>query len=100
MPAERLRETCRGRQESHFKTLQTCQDCATACRAASCIVARNGPFSDLICTACADTCKRCGDACEKLQDDSMMEHYEDECRKCEKSCRDMLKHATTPAIAP
>src|SRR5581483_8830580 len=46
-----------GKRE-HLTTLQTCQDCATACSAASCVTARTGPFSDLMCTACAEACKR------------------------------------------
>ncbi len=79
-------------KKEHLTTLQTCADCATACKAASCIVARKGPFSDIICTACADACKRCGDACEKFKDDPMMKQCADECRKCEKACREMLTH--------
>lgn len=79
-------------KKEHLKTLQTCQDCATVCSAASCVVARKGPFSDLICTACADACKRCGDACEPHAADPMMKRCADECRRCEKACRDMLRH--------
>lgn len=79
-------------KKEHLKTLGTCQDCATACKAASCVVARQGPFSSLMCTACADACKMCGDECEKMKDDPMMKECADECRKCEKACRDMLKH--------
>ena len=41
-------------KKEHLTTMRTCQDCATHCSAAACIVARMGPFSDLICTACAD----------------------------------------------
>jgi hypothetical protein len=79
-------------KKEHLKTLKTCQDCASVCSAASCVVARTGPFSDLICTACADSCKRCGDECAKSGEDRMMKQCADECRKCEKACRDMLKH--------
>jgi len=78
-------------KKDHLTTLQTCQDCATTCSAASCITARSGPFADLICTACAEACKRCGDACEKHKDDAKMKACADECRKCEKACRDMIK---------
>ena len=81
-----------GRKE-HQETLRTCQDCATVCRAAGSVTARVGPFSDAICTACAEACKRCGDACEKHASDPMMKKCAEECRKCEKACRDMLKHA-------
>lgn len=80
-------------KKDHLTTLQTCQDCATACSAASCITARSGPFADLICTACAEACKRCGEACDKHKDDPKMKACADECRKCEKACRDMLTHA-------
>jgi hypothetical protein len=80
-------------QKHHMVTLKTCQDCAAVCSAASCIVAKGGPFSDLICTACADACKRCGDACEQHgKGDPTMKQCADECRKCEKACRDMLTH--------
>jgi peroxiredoxin len=79
-------------KKEHLKILQTCQDCATHCSAAAGIVARKGPFSDLICKACADACKRCGDQCEKFKDDPVVKKCADECRKCEKACRDMLKH--------
>ena len=80
----------------HLATLKTCQDCAAVCRAASSVVAKQGPFSDILCTACADACKRCGDACEKHGgDDAVMKGCMDECRKCEKVCREMLKHVAT-----
>lgn len=77
----------------HLATLKTCGDCAAVCQAASCVVAKKGPFSDILCTACADACTRCGDACEKHGgDDATMKACAAECRKCEKACRDMLKH--------
>ena len=80
-------------QKHHLETLKTCQDCAAICQAASSVVAKQGPFSDLICTACAEACKRCGDACEKHGGgDATMKACADECRKCEKVCREMLKH--------
>jgi len=79
-------------KKDHLTTLKTCQDCATTCRAAGAIVARKGPFSDLICKACAEVCKKCGDACLKFKSDKMMKECGDECRKCEKACRTMLKH--------
>ena len=76
----------------HAETMKTCQDCAAVCSAAGCIVAKQGPFTDIICTACADACKRCGDACEKhAGHDEVMKKCMEECRKCEKACRDMLK---------
>ena len=79
-------------KKEHLRTLQTCQDCAAFCGTAACITAKAGPFSDLICSSCADACKRCGDECDKFKSDPTMKKCAEECRKCEKACRDMLKH--------
>jgi len=88
-------------EKHHLTTLKTCQDCAAVCRTASCIVGKQGPFSDAICTACADCCKRCGDACEKHGGgDAMMKACAEECRKCEKTCQEMLKHVGHGKPAP
>ncbi|MDY3553813.1 four-helix bundle copper-binding protein [Gemmata sp. JC717] len=80
-------------KKEHLETVRTCIDCATICQSASAIVIKSGPFSDLICTACAEACKRCGDACEKhAEHDAIMKQCAAECRKCEKACRVMMKH--------
>ena len=79
-------------KKEHKTTLQTCQDCSSVCTAAACITAKAGPFSDVICQACAEACKRCGDACGRFKDDEHMKKCADECRTCEKACRDMLEH--------
>jgi hypothetical protein len=55
------------------------------------IVARGGPFSTIICSACAETCSECGKACEKLPDDKHMKACAEECRKCERACKAMVK---------
>ncbi len=83
--------------KEHLVTARTCIDCATICTSASAIVINSGPFTDLICTACADACKRCGDACEKHgAHDAIMKKCMEECRACEKACRMMLKHTIKP----
>ncbi len=79
-------------KKEHLKTLRTCQDCASFCATASQIVARGGPFADLICTSCAEACVRCGKACEEHRSDMMMRQCAEECRRCEQACREMLKH--------
>ncbi len=78
--------------KEHRHTLASCQDCATHCGAAACIVARRGPYSDTICTACAEACARCAKACERFSEDEHMKQCAGECRRCEKACREMLDH--------
>lgn len=79
-------------KKDHKVTLATCRDCASVCAAASQIVARGGPFSVTICTACAEACAKCAKECEKFPDNKHMKMCAEECRKCEKSCTDMIKH--------
>ena len=78
-------------KKEHQLTLQLCQDCAAVCSAAGRILAKDGPMSQLICTACADACKRCGDECAKHAHDPIMKQCAEECKKCEKACREMIK---------
>jgi hypothetical protein len=87
-------------KKEHLLTLRTCQDCATICSAAADVMARNGPFSDVMCVACAEACKRCGDACEKLGTDPIMKQCADECRKCEEACRKMVKATVKKGETP
>jgi hypothetical protein len=79
-------------KKDHLRTLHTCSDCANFCAAAAQIVARQGPMSGIICEACAKACNLCGAACEKFPDDEHMKLCALECRKCEKACKEMLKH--------
>lgn len=79
-------------KKEHITTLGTCQDCATFCSAAAQILARGGPFSNLICASCADACAACAKECDKFPNDKHMKECGDECRKCEKACREMAKH--------
>lgn len=79
--------------KEHAETMRTCQDCASICKAAGAVTARVGPYSDVICTACAEACKRCGEACSKhAAHDAIMKKCQEECVACEKACREMLKH--------
>lgn len=82
-------------KKEHMATLMTCQDCSTFCVAASQITARGGPFAKLICTSCADACAACGAECEKFPNDAHMKACAEECRRCEKACRAMGKHASS-----
>ena len=79
-------------EKDHLETLQSCQNCAAICAAAAQIVSRGGPYTDLICVACAEACLRCAKLCEKFPDDEHMKRCAEECRKCEKECREMLKY--------
>lgn len=86
-------------KKEHLHTLQTCQDCSSYCIAAATIVARRGPFSDIICKSCEEACARCAKACEKHPDDPHMKQCAEACRKCEKACREMVRHiADAPKV--
>jgi len=65
------------------------------CVAAGRILARRGPFSLLICDACAEACARCGANCEQHASDPVMAACARACRDCEKACRDMLKYRSS-----
>ncbi len=78
----------------HVKTLQLCNDCAALCAASAQIVARHGPLTNVVCTACADACNQCAAACETMKDDAHMKHCAEQCRSCEKACRTMTGQAT------
>ena len=82
-------------KKDHITTLLHCQDCATVCAAASQIVARGGPMASVICQACADCCSACAKECDKFTDDAHMKKCAQECMKCEKACREMLKHVVS-----
>lgn len=86
-------------KKEHMATLETCRDCATVCSAAASIVARKGPFAEMICTSCAEACKQCALECEKHKDDPMMKRCAEQCRACESACKEMLQRtvAKTPA---
>jgi hypothetical protein len=87
-------------KKEHFATLQTCQDCSTFCSAAAAIAARQGPFADLICKACADACVRCAKECDKhAEHDAQMKQCAEACRKCEQACRAMLTHVSAARTA-
>jgi hypothetical protein len=79
-------------KKQHLTTLQTCQDCADACAAAARVVSRHGPFSHMICEACAETCDKCAEECEKFKSDEHMSRCAEECRKCLKACKEMIAH--------
>ena len=52
------------------------------------ILSRRGPFSFLICDACAQACARCGANCEEhASHDPVMAACAKACRDCEKACK-------------
>ena len=87
-------------EKEHLRTLQTCQDCAGICSTAAQIVARHGPFTDLISRSCAEACARCRKACEQHASDKIMKLCAEECRRCEQACREVLQHTGYGAERP
>ena len=83
-------------KSQHLQTLQTCADCAEICAVTASIVARDGPFTQIMLQACADACARCAEACEKFPDDAHMKRCAEECRRCEQACKDAMKQGRSP----
>ncbi len=80
-------------ERHHLATLMACRDCADLCSAAAHIVARHGAFAALVCQSCGEACLRCAKECEQHgKDDPVMTRCAQECRVCEKACREMLAH--------
>ena len=66
------------------------RDCAEACAAAIRVMARGGPLTAELCSACADACDACAAECEKHA--AHHEHCRicaEACRKCAEECRRM-----------
>jgi hypothetical protein len=82
-------------KKEYLTTLTNCQDCATVCTAAAQIMARGGPFSTTICTACVEACSFCAKECEKFPSDMQMKSCAEECRKCETVCKAMVSRTRT-----
>jgi hypothetical protein len=78
-------------KKEHLTTLKECQDCATCCSACAQVCARGGPHAALMSAKCCDQCAK---ACEKFPDDKHMKACAEECRKCQKACEAMAKHAS------
>jgi len=78
----------------HLDTLMTCRDCADLCSTSASLTARQGPFVNLACSACADACAKCATQCERHgKDDTVMRRCAEECKRCEKECREVVSHA-------
>jgi hypothetical protein len=81
----------------HIKSMLTCQDCADVCATAARIVSRGGPFSVLLCEACAAACSKCAAQCEKFPDDEHMQKCAKQCLACREACLEMTRAAGKPA---
>lgn len=65
-------------------------DCASACRFAAGLMARDGEFASSACAMCAEICEACGAECGKHD----MDHCKacaEACRRCAEECRRMAQ---------
>lgn len=81
-----------GGKKEHLPCMMNCQDCATCCVACAQTCSRGGPLSSIMSDCCAKCCDKCAIACEAFPDDKEMKACAEECRKCEKSCKMIVKH--------
>jgi hypothetical protein len=78
-------------KKEHVQTLRTCNDCGDLCALAAKLIARDGAFMNVMCTACAKACDGCGAECAKFPNDDHMSRCAQACKDCAKACRDMVK---------
>ena len=84
-------ELVAGGKKEHVQTLRTCNDCGDLCALAAKLIARDGAFMNVTCTACAAACDGCGAECAKFPTDDHMSRCAQACKDCAKACRAMVK---------
>ncbi len=78
-------------KKEHQTTLRTCLDCADHCAAAARITARQDPSRLLFARLAKKPALAVAKSARRF-DDEHMKKCAEECRKCEKACREMLTH--------
>jgi len=77
-------------KKEHAKALHLVSDCAGFCSLSACMIAKHSPLMVHSCAACAEACKATAAECENF-DSPEMKSAVQKLRKCESSCRDMVK---------
>src|SRR3989344_1897969 len=54
------------------------------------VMAAHSPYMDQMCVICVDICESCAESCDQF-DNKEMKKCANECRACEKVCRDMTQ---------
>jgi hypothetical protein len=75
----------------HARMAQTLADCAAFCALSTEMLARNSTLALYSCGACADACKNCARECAAFDVDMEMKSCQQECLRCEESCRKMIQ---------
>lgn len=63
-------------------------DCATVCRAAAALLARDSAHAGALCELCADVCRDCGNECIR-HDAGHCQACAEACRQCAEACAAM-----------
>jgi hypothetical protein len=78
---------------AHARMAQTLADCAAFCALSAQMLARSSTLAMFSCAACADACKRCAQECATFDADLEMKSCQQDCLRCEESCRKMIQTA-------
>ncbi len=77
-------------KKEHARSLHLVSDCAGFCSLSACMIAKHSPLMAYSCGACADACKATAAEVEKF-DSPEMKAAAKSLRRCETSCREMVK---------
>lgn len=75
-------EDCHGMQ----RCIELCGICASVCRVAGMVLARQSDLADAVSEACAKVCAACADECQR-HEDRHCQQCADACRACEEACK-------------
>lgn len=86
-------------KKDHLMVAKLCRDCSEFCSAGGRIIAQEGPYTALIARSTAAACEFTAMHLEKHPGDEIMTRCAEQCRRCQKQCRDLigLEHEKTTA---
>jgi hypothetical protein len=77
-------------KKEHAKSLHLVSDCAGFCSLSACMIAKHSPLMVHSCASCAEACKATAEEVGKF-DSAEMKRAAESLRKCEQSCREMVR---------
>jgi hypothetical protein len=77
--------------KGHAESARLSADCRDICDLCAKILARKGPLSAAMCSACEKACRACGTACGKHPSMAEMLACSKSCAACVKSCQAVVQ---------